>query len=49
MYSGARVIIANQPPLIIQRGNNRQVVFAQEQDYTYYVEAKNFSSHGVRQ
>jgi len=38
MPRSARVVIANQPHHIIQRGHNRQVVFAQEEDYRYYLE-----------
>ena len=36
MPRSARVVIANQPHHIIQRGHNRQVVFAQDADYVYY-------------
>ena len=36
MPRSARVVIANQPHHIIQRGHNRQVVFAQDEDYVYY-------------
>jgi putative transposase len=37
MPRSARVVIANQPHHIIQRGHNRQVVFAQVDDYVYYI------------
>ena len=36
MPRSARVVIANQPHHIIQRGHNRQGVFAQDEDYVYY-------------
>ena len=36
MPRSARVVIANQPHHIIQRGHNRQVVFTQVEDYVYY-------------
>ena len=36
MPRSARVVIANQPHLIIPRGHNRQAVFAQVEDYVYY-------------
>ena len=36
MPRSARVVIANQPHHIIPRGHNRQVVFAQVEDYVYY-------------
>jgi putative transposase len=38
MPRSARVVIANQPHHIIQRGHNRQVVFAQVDDYEYYLD-----------
>ena len=34
----ARIVIADYPHHIIQRGHNRQVVFAGEEDYLYYLE-----------
>jgi len=34
----ARVVIPDYPHHIIQRGHNRQVVFADEEDYRYYLE-----------
>ena len=34
----ARVVIANQPHHIVQRGHNRQVVFAHADDYGLYLE-----------
>lgn len=34
----ARLIINNCPHHIIQRGHNRQVVFARDDDYRYYLE-----------
>ena len=36
MPRSARVVIANQPHHIIQRGHNRQAVFVQVDDYVYY-------------
>jgi REP element-mobilizing transposase RayT len=36
MLRSARVVIANQPHHIIQRGHNHQVVCAQDEDYVYY-------------
>lgn len=33
-----RVVLANYPHHIVQRGHNRQVVFATERDFEYYVE-----------
>jgi putative transposase len=38
MPRSARVVIANQPHHIIQRGHNRQVIFAQVDDYVYYLD-----------
>lgn len=34
----ARIVLANCPHHIIQRGHNRAAVFAQERDYLYYLE-----------
>ncbi len=34
----ARIVLANCPHHITQRGHNRQVVFASDQDYQYYLE-----------
>lgn len=34
----ARYFITGQPQHIIQRGNNRDVIFADEADYTFYLE-----------
>lgn len=34
----ARFIVPNYPHHIIQRGHNRQVVFASEEDYLYYLD-----------
>jgi len=34
----ARIVIADYPHHIIQRGHNRQVVFAGDEDYLYYLE-----------
>ena len=34
----ARIVIANYPHHIIQRGHNRQVVFAGDEDYLYYLD-----------
>jgi len=34
----ARIILPNLPHHIIQRGHNRQVVFAAEADYQYYLD-----------
>lgn len=33
----ARLVIPHRPHHIIQRGHNRQVIFAQDQDYHYYL------------
>jgi len=44
-----RFVIPNQPQHIIQRGNNRQVIFASELDYQFFrdalIEASN--KHGL--
>jgi len=34
---GSRIVLANLPHHVIQRGHNRQVVFAGEDDYGYYL------------
>ncbi len=34
----ARVVLPQMPHHIIQRGHNRQVVFAHDDDYAYYLE-----------
>ena len=34
----ARIVIADYPHHIIQRGHNRQVVFVGDEDYLYYLE-----------
>jgi putative transposase len=39
MHRSARVVIANQPHHIIQRGLNRQAVFVQVDSYIYYLDA----------
>lgn len=36
-----RYVILNQPQHIIQRGNNRQVIFAAEVDYKFFRDAAN--------
>lgn len=33
-----RVILPNYPHHVVQRGHNRQVVFAEEADYRYYLD-----------
>jgi len=33
----ARLIVADMPHHIVQRGHNKQVVFVQEKDYLYYL------------
>ncbi len=33
----ARIILPNFPHHVIQRGHNRQMVFADEDDYQYYL------------
>lgn len=33
-----RVVLANYPHHVVQRGHNRQVVFASEEDYRYYLD-----------
>jgi putative transposase len=38
MPRASRIIIANYPHHIIQRGHNRQQVFAAEEEYLYYLE-----------
>jgi len=38
MPGTARVVLANQPYHIAQRGHNRQVVFAHADDYRFYLE-----------
>ncbi|NJM10005.1 MAG: transposase [Bdellovibrionaceae bacterium] len=35
----ARVVLPNYPHHVVQRGHNRQAVFAEEADYRYYLEA----------
>ena len=34
----ARLVLPNCPHHIIQRGHNRQVVFASDDDYRYYLD-----------
>jgi putative transposase len=34
----ARIVVANTPQHIMQRGHNRQVVFAADDDFSYYLE-----------
>ena len=38
MPRAAKVVIPNYPHHIIQRGHNREVVFAADEDYHYYLE-----------
>jgi putative transposase len=38
MPRNARVVISNYPHHIIQRGHNRQVVFASDEGYLYYLD-----------
>jgi len=38
MPRSSRIIIADCPHHIIQRGHNKQTVFAADQDYQYYLE-----------
>jgi len=38
MPRSSRIIIADCPHHIIQRGHNKQTVFAADQDYHYYLE-----------
>ena len=33
-----RVVLANYPHHVVQRGHNRQVVFAEETDFRYYLD-----------
>lgn len=37
MPSQARVIVPNYPHHVLQRGHNKQEVFAEEADYEYYL------------
>ena len=37
----ARIVIANYPHHIIQCGHNRQIVFAGDEDYLYYLNLDN--------
>ena len=37
MPRGARIVLANRPHHIVQRGHDRQVVFAGDHDYRYYL------------
>ncbi len=32
-----RVVLGNYPHHVVQRGHNKQVVFAEEADYRYYL------------
>jgi putative transposase len=43
-----RFIVPGQPQHVIQRGNNREVIFCTDRDYEYYLEKLEFSSkaHG---
>lgn len=34
----ARIIVPNSPHHIVQRGHNRQVVFASDEDYQFYLD-----------
>ena len=34
----SRIVIADYPHHVIQRGHNRQTVFASDEDYQYYLE-----------
>lgn len=38
MPRGPRIVISNYPHHIIQRGHNRQVFFASDEDYLYYLD-----------
>lgn len=38
MPRAARVVLPNYPHHVIQRGHNREVVFAADEDYQYYLE-----------
>lgn len=38
MPRASRIVLPNYPHHIIQRGHNRQVVFASKEDYLYYLE-----------
>lgn len=38
MPRSARVVIVNQPHHVVQRGHNRQIVFAAADDYSFYLE-----------
>jgi putative transposase len=38
MPRSSRIVVANYPHHIIQRGHNKQTVFASDQDYLYYLE-----------
>jgi len=38
MPRAARVVLADQPHHVVQRGHNRQVVFAHADDYRFYLE-----------
>ena len=40
MPRSARLVIPNYPHHVIQRGHNRQTVFASDDDYTYYLYRK---------
>lgn len=37
MPSKGRIVLPNYPHRVVQRGHNRQVVFAAEQDYQRYI------------
>ena len=38
-----RVVLANYPHHVVQRGHNKQVVFAEEDDFRYYLDTlQNF-------
>src|SRR5690606_27914972 len=37
MPSKGRIVLSNYPHHVVQRGHNRQVVFAAEQDYQRYI------------
>jgi len=34
----ARIVLANTPHHIVQRGHNRETVFVERQDYLYYLD-----------
>jgi putative transposase len=36
----ARLVLPHSPHYILQRGHNRQAVFARNDDYTYYLDTR---------